>query len=481
MKKNIASLIRRHHPHFRFDGSIGNGWRLRFLLHQTWLLFLRIPAKLIRSRNLMSAEATVVETSDSTKFKTILISAYAVNPFSGSADAMGWNMLLQAARFNKVIAVTRKNNRDAISKYNAMDPEEKELLQRIQWLYFDGPSWLVKWGKGPLLSMIYYYCWQLSLVLWLRGRRLKMDIVHNLNFHNDWTPTFLWMLGKPMVWGYVGHHPYIPKNFLLPVYGWKAYLQDRALWMLKQFFWNADPFLWLAKRKASSIICMNSEAAKKMKLKDHFVVHPAVATQQVIHKDVEKENFRVLSVGRFVPLKGFDLTIRSFAVFYHGLPITHQRKVQLVLIGTGPQKDFLISLVKESGIEQAVTFIEWLPKNKMPAYYKLSSLFLFPSHEGASMVVPEAMSYNLPVVCMKNCGPGELISPQSELAVPYGNYEETVKSLASKIYDLYAKPSFLNHERALAKERYWQMFRWDVRGEMLKTVYENVMNNVKTA
>ena len=41
---------------------------------------------------------------------------------------------------------------------------------------------------------------------------------YNLNFHNDWTPTFLWVFKKPLVWGPVGHHPKVPKEYILPVY-----------------------------------------------------------------------------------------------------------------------------------------------------------------------------------------------------------------------------------------------------------------------
>ncbi len=40
----------------------------------------------------------------------VLITAYAVNPYKGSEDGMGWNFILQAARFQRVVAVTRRNN-----------------------------------------------------------------------------------------------------------------------------------------------------------------------------------------------------------------------------------------------------------------------------------------------------------------------------------------------------------------------------------
>src|SRR5262245_59956149 len=138
--------------------------------------------------------------------RTILITAYAVNPYKGSEDGMGWNFILQAARYHRVIAVTRVNNGPSIRKYQEANPGDKELYRRIRFLYFDWPAWLRWWKKGPLLSMIYFYGWQLTMALWLRRKKLPVDIVHNLNIHNDWTPSFLWLLGKPMVWGPIGHH-----------------------------------------------------------------------------------------------------------------------------------------------------------------------------------------------------------------------------------------------------------------------------------
>jgi hypothetical protein len=56
--------------------------------------------------------------------KTILATAYAVNPYKGSEDGMGWNMILQIARFQKVIAVTRENNEPKIAQYMKENPSK---------------------------------------------------------------------------------------------------------------------------------------------------------------------------------------------------------------------------------------------------------------------------------------------------------------------------------------------------------------------
>jgi glycosyltransferase involved in cell wall biosynthesis len=407
--------------------------------------------------------------------KKVLITAYAVNPYKGSEDAMGWHMLLQAARYHTVIAVTRKNNRMAIEKYIAEHTEMDGLFSRLSFLYFDWPKWMLGWKKGPLLSMIYYYGWQLTLALWLKRKKLSVDLVHNLNFHNDWTPSFLWILGKPMVWGHVGHHPKVPKEFLLPVYGKKAYFKDRLLWLLKNFFWNLDPLLYICKRKADVIICMNDEAVKKLRLKSNFIIHPSVAADQDFEAlpHTASGQFRVLSVGRFVPLKGFDLTIRSFAKFYKVLPSARQHQTKLTLVGSGPCKKMLHRLVSEEGIDKAVEFIDWLPRDEVKNLYQSASVLLFPSHEGAGMVVPEAMSYGLPVLCLKNCGPGEMLHPNSGLAIPYSSYAHTVTLLAEQLSKLFFNKGRMIMEKNLSAMRYDELFRWDVRGEMLKKVYQS--------
>ena len=57
----------------------------------------------------------------------------------------------------------------------------------------------------------------------------------------------------------------------------------------------------------------------------------------------------------------------------------------------------LEDLAKSLGVAEAVTFIHWIKRSELSALYRESDVFLFPSHEGAGMVVAEAMSYGLPV------------------------------------------------------------------------------------
>ncbi|MBO0949646.1 glycosyltransferase [Fibrella forsythiae] len=410
--------------------------------------------------------------------KTVLATAYAVNPYKGSEDGMGWNFILQMARYNRVVAVTRPNNQPAIDRYWAEHPELTELQQRTRFLYFDWPYWLRFWKKGPLLSMIYYYGWQLSLAIWLRRQRLTVDLVHNVNFHNDWTPTFLWLLGKPLVWGPVGHHPAIP-DVALREFGWKAALQERVLWAVKQTFWKLDPFLRLSKLQASHILCMNQAAADVLHLPaSQYSLVPSVASAPVSVSSSGRAGstlFRVLSVGRFVPLKGFTSTVRAFAYFYHQLAPDDQQRTQLTLVGSGPAEPLIRQLIADCGIGHCVEIINWLPKEAVAACYQSASVFLFPSYEGAGMVVAEAMSYGLPVLCWDNDGPGRFVHPDSKLRVSCQVLEVGEMQLANRLDSLFHHPSFYEHESQLALQRFKTNFNWSVRGEQLRKIYTAVL------
>lgn len=409
--------------------------------------------------------------------KTILISAYAVNPYKGSEDGMGWNFICQAARFNKVIAVTRKNNAIPIEKYKRENPDA--CFDHIRFLYYDLPYWMRFWKRGSRGALLYFYLWQMNLPGFIRKSSCDFDIAHNLNFHNDWTPSWLWKTGKPLVWGPVGHHPVIPREFIHGFYGTGAYFTDTLRWITKRFLWACDPFLKTTYRKASVILCMNKSVQSVLPFdKNKMVIMPSVGSEfQPEGLKRSHGNFHVLSVGRFVPLKGFDVAIKSFAGFYNKLEADQKAKAKLTLIGKGPYRNALMELAKRERVDHAVHFINWVDREQLTGYYREASVFLFPSHEGAGMVVSEALSFGLPVICFNNCGPGEFIDETCGIKIPYENYDQSVRKFSKSLFELYSNHALRDKLGDGAIYRFRNYFSWDAKGEMLKRVYESVSEN----
>jgi glycosyltransferase involved in cell wall biosynthesis len=404
------------------------------------------------------------------KSKTILATAYAVNPYKGSEDGMGWNFILQIARFQRVIAITRENNQTHIDRY--MEENPNPLYENITFLYFDLPYWARFWKRKARGAMLYYVLWQRALPRFIKKQGLQFDIAHNLNFHNDWTPSYLWKLDKPFVWGSVGHHNRIPAQYLKPYpksYAWK----DMLTWWVKQFFWRFSPALRQTVGKAKHVFCMNRSVAEVLPaVAPKMSLMPSVATHDAGWlPEKSQEKFTVISAGRFVPLKGFDLTILSFAHFLQNLPTEAQAKCELVLVGSGAEKAFLQTLVQDNALQNHVRFVDWIERTDLLAMFKEASVFLFPSHEGAGMVVAEALSFGLPVVCLDNSGAGEFITQDCGFAIPVQDYLPTVQALSQALTRLHNEPDTLQKMSQEARRHFLTHFHWDRRGEHLREVY----------
>ena len=407
---------------------------------------------------------------------TSIVTCYAVNPYKGSEDGTGWNILMSIAKNNKVIAITRENNQPAIDKYFAEN--EIDYADNIQFEYFDLPYYLRFWKKKSRGALLYFFLWQIGVVFFIKSKNFKFDIAHHLNFHSDWMPSFLWVFGKPFVWGPIGHHPKIPRDFILATSGRKGLIVDRLKWFSKCIFWKASLSLYLTKKKASKIICINSSVEKVLNLpKEKVVLLPAVATQRPRPTPRITNEFQVLSIGRFVPLKGFDLTIESFAKCYYQQTKDVQSNMRLILIGKGPMKIRLRILTQDLNIDHAVTFIDWIDRKDLDQYFANASAFLFPSHEGAGMVVPEALSFGVPTICLDNIGPGESIDDTCGMAIKSTYRVNAINELSDALSLLVTNQELQTQLSNGATERFEKMFTWDRKGELIAKMYESILQN----
>ncbi len=404
----------------------------------------------------------------------ILATAYDVDPYRGSEGGTGWNLLLQLSRFFDVEAVTRENNRGNIERYVA---EHKFNGGRLRFHYFDLPASLRFWKRGRRGSSLYFYLWQAAMPGFVRRSGISFDIAHNLNFHADWAPSFLWRLRKPLVWGPIGHHPRIPPDFVRP-YGSVTASRDALKWLLKRSFWKFDPFLRQTVRSAVLILCVNSTVRSALQIpKSKAAIFPAVGTLDFGSPEKSPEKsasrfFEVLSVGRFVSLKGFDLAIRAFSAFTESIPQRSAGIPRLTLVGEGPRKDYLKRLVADVCADSHIRILPWVGQDQLKDIYRQSAVFLYPSHEGAGMVVAEALSAGLPVVCLSNAGPGELVSDDTALRVQGSDYRVVVQKLAAALQSLHQDQSLRDRLSSGARKAFEERFAWDAKGLELKRLYD---------
>lgn len=123
-------------------------------------------------------------------------------------------------------------------------------------------------------------------------------------------------------------------------------------------------------------------------------------------------DFIVGSVGRLVPLKGYDLALAAFADFHKTRP-----KSRYLLRGDGPEEDRLRKLASELGLADAVQFLPQLPIADLVTFYESLDVFLHPSlSEGFGQSVVEAMALGVPPVAF-DAGPMPEIVETDEMGL----------------------------------------------------------------
>lgn len=116
-----------------------------------------------------------------------------------------------------------------------------------------------------------------------------------------------------------------------------------------------------------------------------------------------------LYAGRLVPLKGVDKLIDTWIKCF-GI----KREVSLLLVGDGPEREFLKQLIKKHNLSN-VHLTGEIDFDYIYQYLAISDIFVIPTlQDNWSLVVPEAMSAGLPIICSKynGCWP-ELVKPEN--------------------------------------------------------------------
>lgn len=205
--------------------------------------------------------------------------------------------------------------------------------------------------------------------------------------------------------------PYIP-NFIVKLYcllkkrpmivTWHEVWDDHWHDYLGYLMGNVGRFIERKTAKLSNMIVAVSEKTRddlveKLGIDPEKirVVEPIIASDCSDIAPASRE-FDVLFCGRLIKQKNVDLLIRA-------LPMT-DIDMNCGIIGEGPEKKRLMSMVDEYGLNEHVTFLGSLKNHTdVLSYMKSSRLFVFPSkREGYGIAVLEANACGLPVIVVDN-------------------------------------------------------------------------------
>ena len=409
----------------------------------------------------------------------VLVCAYScvsesgVKNIGGEAE-LGWNIIKQLSRFFDVYVLTHSHNQKSIEELLA-----REQLSNVHFFYTKLLlvfSFLEKFHKGGI--QIYSYFWQIKAYFVAKKLHKKnnFNVFHHVTYANDWMASYIGaLLPIPYLRGPGGGAHHVPKDFVKE-YSFKEQVAEN-LRSIGQWVFKHDPFFIIGQNKAKKLLVCNNESfnALPKKWQSKTVLFPvngvAIENITLTKKDEVRNNFLVLTAGKLIKIKGFDLAIKSFKIFTENNPNS-----KLIIAGDGPELDKLKKLAKNLGIEEKVVFMGWIKHKILIDEIANSDIFLFCSlRDGGGAVVVEAMAAGKPVICFDMAGPGFHIDENCGIKIKPENPSQAINDIAKALEKLYSNKELRSKLGKGAREKAEKNYDWKKLGEKLNEIYKNFL------
>ena len=131
-----------------------------------------------------------------------------------------------------------------------------------------------------------------------------------------------------------------------------------------------------------------------MNVENISVVPNGVNTQAFYPEEAEKEN-SLIFLGRLIPIKSPEFIITAFPYI-----LRRVKDARLIIGGDGYLRGTLEKLTEREGMAEHISFVGWIPHDKLPEFYSRGKVFLsLQRHDNfGSLAMMEAMACGLPVI-----------------------------------------------------------------------------------
>lgn len=405
----------------------------------------------------------------------VLINAYAVSPNWGSEPGMGWNWIVNLARYCNVFVITegewKKEIEDAVNL----------LPQRNNIHFFYNPvSNEVRrmcWNQGDWRFYWYYRKWQKETLVLAKEiiAKNKIDIIHQLNMIGFREPGYLWEIKEiPLVWGPVGGMEMMPLSYLKG-----APLKQHIAIRLKNFLNTIQ--IRYSYRVKYNILHSSSMIAAVKGVKDQVkryygrdiitINETGCYPRPEIKIERDPNVFNILWVGKFDFRKQLSLALKIVS------KLQDLKGLRFHIIGSGSDVDVRSNkkLAEELGINNICFWHGLVPHSQVQEFMRKSDILLFTSiMEGTPHVVLEAINNRLPVVCFDTCGQSEAVDKKVGVKVQVSNIRKSIIDFESVIRNLYINRYLLEGMSNLCISRQEEL-SWDNKARTVVEIYNRIL------
>lgn len=296
----------------------------------------------------------------------------------------------------------------------------------------------------------------------------------------------------------IGHHltpysirypsPFIGQNlkFIIgPLHGGMSqpkvmkelYGREEKLYLLRKldrFRETIDIFLQKTYKKSSKVIISAPYMKSVIRLTDDKKLNVVPGTaidlpKLKIQKNNDTEKINFLYVGRIIASKGVELLIEAVAR-------TKNKNYVVDLYGTGDLLKHCENLIYKYKLSHIISLKGFVNNNIILERYRDSDVLLQPSlKEPAGIALLEAMSTELPIICIDSGGPAYVVSKDCGIKIPLESKETMINQIATAIDWMIDHPNERKEMGKKSRLRVKNFFCWEaVIPQMLK-IYEEII------
>lgn len=424
----------------------------------------------------------------------VLINSYACCPNGGSEPGMGWNWIVALAKYCECYIISEGEFRPQVEQWLA-NPDNSHIAQSLHfyWLpigYNDAnKSNRIRrmcWNQGDWRFYYYYRLWQKCAAVCARTvienqkkNNQPIQLLHQLNMIGFREPGYLWQVSReakiPLVWG-----PINSKEGFPMAYAKRASFKQKLFLHLKNSITRVQlalsPRVRGMAKTANLIIAASSDAQQSIEKYWHRSsvcinetgcpapyneLHPAND-----EAERHKERFDMLWCGRFLFSKQLDLAIRAVAESKIPNAVLH-------VLGDGDSETYR-QLANETGVN--VIWYGQVSHDEVQRVMRKMDVLLFTSvFEGTPHVVLEAIANQLPVLCHKTCGQGDVVNDKVGITVPILTPTDSIRTFAAAIEYLYSHPDVLRDLKINCVSRANEL-AWDIKAAQMIDIYKKCCN-----
>lgn len=414
-------------------------------------------------------------------YRTLLI-AEAANPEWTSVPLIGWSLSQALAKLTNAHLVTQIRNQAALLRAGLVEGRDFTSIDNE---HMAGPIWRLAhrlrggegkgWTTVTAFSSLAYYSFEHAV--WRRFHRpiaaRDFDFVHRITplspTHQSPIAKRLARLRVPFVIGPLNGGIPWPRNFVDRQHAEREWLSHaRSLFKLMPAYRSTRQF-------SSAIIAGSKHTLAEI---------PGWARNKCVYipeNGVDPERFNIprdhsailplkaAFVGRLVPYKGADILLEAAS------PHLKDGKLQLHIIGDGPQRALLESMVDRFEIRPNVTFHGLIPHVGVQTILSQCDFMALPSvREFGGAVVIEAMALSVTPIVADYGGPSELVDDTTGIRVGFNDRQSLVAGLRRTFDNIVGSPQMLDQLGKAARAKVLEKLTWDAKAKQIVAVYDAI-------